>query len=193
MNPSLSLTPVPGAWAEPVNSRTALLVDYEAGAETLGTASDSTEYVWRAFSEGDDIQIDREGVPPVVVLVAPDITEVSLAFDSAMNPHVAYVSSGVAYWRYWDTLTGAYATLTLAGARSPRCCSDEKTPEFSSDRDVIVTYLRGADLYVRLQRDRFTLEYVKVPEPVTHEPITATSRIITFGMITGRRLQWRFQ
>lgn len=193
MNPEISAVPVPLPWGARVNSRVDLRIDYENGGADLSVASNSSAFEWTAVTDGSVVLVSREGVAPVTVLSDTDITEVNLAFDQTMNPHIAYVAGGVAKWRYWDTLTSSYQTMTLTDCRTPRCCSDEKTPEFSSDRDIVLAYLREDKLYLRLQRDRFTVEYEKVPEEETHEPLTETTRLITVAMNTGRRLQWRFQ
>ena len=193
MNPAISSVPVPLPWGSRVNNRSNLRIDYETGGASVGTASSSSAFEWVAETDGSSVSIYREGVSPVVVMSDVDITEVNLAFDQTMNPHIAYVAGGVAKWRYWDTLASSYQTMILTDCRTPRCCSDEKTVEFSGDRDVVLAYLREDKLYLRLQRDRFTVEYEKIPEEETHEPITETTRLVTVAMNTGRRLQWRFQ
>jgi len=192
MNPVLSLVPAPNRWAERVNSPSNDLIDYENGGPVLNNSeSSSNDFEWRCYYEDGVVLIDREGVEPFAFFSAPDITLVSLAFDQAMQPHVAYVEAGVAKFRYWDTLAGAYATLTLSDARDPRCCSDEKHIELSTNRDLILTYLRSSTLYVRLQRDRYSVEYAKVANE-DHEPITTSTRLLQFGRNTGSRLQWHF-
>ena len=191
MNPEISSIPVPGPWSERVNSRSDPLTDYENGSAALGAASDSNAFEWMATSDGSSVWVSREGVAPVLVLTDTGITEVALAFDQTMNPHIAYVAGGVAKWYWWDTLTSAYATMTLTDCRSPRCCSDEKDPLLTADRDIILTYMRDDKLFVRLQRDRFGVEYEKVPETEAHEPLTETTKIVSICMNTGRRLQWR--
>ena len=193
MNPELSSRPVPLPWSERVGSRSNLLIDYERGGATIGVASNSSEFEWQVETDGTSVWVSREGVAPVLILTDTNITEVNLALDQTMNVHIAFVADGVAKWRYWDTLTNSYQVMTLTDCRTPRCCSDEKTPEFSGVRDVILTYLRDASLYVRLQHDRYTVEYAKVPDEDNHESITESSKIASFGMNTGRRLQWRFQ
>ena len=193
MLPVLSSVPVPAAFSDRVNSRSDPLVDFENGGAALGVGSDSRAFEWMATSDGANVHVGRDGVAPVLVLSDTGITEISLAFDQTMNTHIAYVAAGVSKWHYWDTLTNSYQTMTLTDCRTPRCCSDEKTPEFSGDRDIVLAYLREDKLYLRLQRDRFTVEYEKVPEEETHEPLTETTRLITVAMNTGRRLQWRFQ
>lgn len=196
MLPVVSSAPVPGLWEEPVNSRTDDLIDHEAGGPALFANPEDAEsraYLWTADYEGGAIRVYREGVAPATLLSVADVSLVSLAFDAAMNPHVAYVAGGEAHWYWWDTLSQEYQTTALPGARWPRCTSDEKNPLISGERDVVLTYLKGAALCVRLQRDRFNTEYALSPDPATHEPILPTTRLISFGRNTGYRLQWRFE
>ena len=191
MIPTLSSSPVPTGWAERVNHRSNTLVDYENGAAVLDLASSNNSFSWKAETDGTEVLVSRDGVSPVSVVTGASITEVSLAFDPTMRTHVAFVDTGSAYWKYWDTLSGDYQVMSLVGARNPRCCSDEKHPILSANRDIVLTYLRGTGLYVRLARDRYTVEYSLVPNPANHDPITETTQLVTFGISTGRRLQWR--
>jgi len=195
MNPTISAAPVPAGWVERMNLRSNDLVDYENGGPALGVVPSDAEnnaYEWTCECVGNDVRVYRDGVAPVVVLSEPGITLVSFAFDQAMNVHVVYVASGVVKFRYWDTLSTAYATMTIPGARTPRCCSDEKTPYLSADRDVVVAYLVGTELKLRLQQDRYLVEYTKAPPIPPHQPITTETKLVSVGMNTGRRLQWRF-
>lgn len=193
MNPVISSTPMPSPWSERVNSRTDVLVDFENGAASLGIASNSNDFEWMANSDGASVWVSREGVAPVLQLTDVSITEVALAFDQTMNPHIAYVADGVAKFRWWDTLANAYATMILTDCRTPRCCSDEKNPLLSGDRDLILTYMKGSDLCIRLQRDRFGVEYEQEPDEETAKLIDSNTKIVSVAMNTGRRLQWRFE
>ena len=190
--PTISSSPQPQDWAEPVNTRMSPLRDVESGGPVLGGLSESNSYVWEALYTSGSIIVQREGVAPVTLLSAAGITELSLAFDHTMNPHVAYVENGLAKWRYWNSLAGAYATMTLTGARTPRCCSDDKLPAFSGDRDVVLCYLRGSIMYARLQRDRYTIEYELEYDDTANPELTETTSLVTIAMNKGRRLQWRF-
>lgn len=193
MLPVLSSPPIAGAWAERMNSRVDPLEDFENGGPVLDVGSARYDVVWRLSSDGSDVVVDREGVSPRVLFTDTDITEVSLAFNGSMNAHVAYVAGGISKFRWWDTIANAYETTAYTGARSPRCTTDEKNPDYSGDRDIVLTYMRGSTVYVRLQRDRFGVEYAMAPDPESAAFITETTRIVSIGMNTGRRLQWRLE
>lgn len=192
MNPNLSFSPIQGEWVEGASPTATPLIDYEYGGEFLGTSSSNASFLWMAECDGSSVWVSREGVDRTLVLEDVDISSISLAFDQTMNVHIAYVSNGVAKFLWWNSLSSAYETMTLTGSRTPRCCSDELNALLSADRDLILTYLRGSSLYVRLQRDRFSVEYEKVPNAATHEAITPTTRLVAFGRNRSYRLQWRF-
>ena len=191
MIPVLSSSVVRAPFDERMNDRALPRVDYENGGPTLGVGSDDVSYEWQATSDGTSIMVGRTGVSPVLVTTDTAITEVSLAFDQTMRPHVAYVAGGVAKFRWWNSLASAYETMVLTGARTPRCCTDEKRAGFSADRDLILTYIRGASLYVRVQRERFQIEHELVPTLPPGVFITEATGIISFGLNRANRLQWR--
>lgn len=191
MIPVLSSSVVRAPFDERVNDRLSPLLDYEMGSPTLGVGSDDVSYEWQATSNGTSIMVGRTGVSPVLVTTDTGITEISLAFDQTMRPHVAYIAGGVAKFRWWNSLTSAYETMVLAGARTPRCCTDEKRAEFSASRDVVLTYMLGESLFVRVQRERFQTAHDLVPTLPPGNVITSSTSIISFGRNKANRLQWR--
>lgn len=92
-----------------------------------------------------------------------NLTNLSFAFDANMRPVIGYQNaSGVSSLYYYDTLTEAYNTLTLAaGSGAPRLCHDDKRDRMvlSNITDVLCFYIRDAVLYYRLQRERYQTEY----------------------------------
>lgn len=191
MIPVLSSSVVRAPFDERMNDRALPRVDYENGGPTLGVGSDDVSYEWQATSDGTSIMVGRTGVSPVLVTTDTAITEVSLAFDQTMRPHVAYVAGGVAKFRWWNSLASAYETMVLTGTRTPRCCTDDKRAGFSTNRDLILSYLRGSSLYVRVQRERFQVEHELVPTLPPGVIITESTEIISFGLNSANRLQWR--
>lgn len=121
--------------------------------------------MWVAESTGGQIVLYPEDSPAsTTVLVAEDASTVSLAFDQSGRPHVAYTVAGVAKLRYWDSLTNAYATLTLTGASTPVVTMDDKRlfASLANRNDVLCFYIASGGLCVRQQRDRFSIERVAV-------------------------------
>lgn len=169
-----------------------LLVDYEMGGVALNDPSQGLEvYTWIAqyFPATGDVTIFAPGVPATILFNAPDITEISLAFDQNMRPVIAYVQAGQAKFFWFDTVIGETLVTTLPiDARTPRCSMDDKREMQTSQgqNDVIIAYLRGTALYYRQQRDRYENEYL----------LTATApgtKLIKVGMNKLRRLQFEFE
>jgi len=185
MIPELSSTPVPASFVERVSVYNRTLLDYENGGPELGEQTDEVSYEWEASSDGHSIWVSREGVSPILVLESTNISHIALAFDQTMNPHVAYISNGVVSFYWFDTLLGDFTTMILPGTRSPQLCSDEKNPLLSSDRDIILAYIKDTDLCIRVQRERFQTEHVFATG------IAEDSVLAAIGMNIGRRLQFQ--
>lgn len=169
-------------------------VDYELGGVAL---NDPTQgylvKLWKArISEGGKyILVGASDVPEIVKYTAADygtLTEVSLAFDQNMRPIIGFVESGQAKHMWYDTsIEQEVITVLASDVRNPRVSLDEKRPDFGTTNDVILSYLRGQDLYVRLGRDRYTIEYLiqsGIPEGYS---------LAKTGMNMGLRFQWEFR
>lgn len=167
------------------------LVDYEMGGPGLSDATGGLrQKVWtlRAYGETGEVYISAPGVFETLLFTAPGITELSLAFDQNMRPFVAFVQSGQAKFRWYDTVAEANQITSLDPTDiSPRCTMDDKRDSATElgTNDIILTYVRGGNLYYRQQRDRFETErllYEGVP-----------GRLLRVGMHRGNRLQWMFE
>lgn len=183
----LSSTAYPSAFAEKVGKRSEPLIDYEVGGAALFDPNQGLQVkLWTLRSNGQAVTIEAEGVPPVVLFTrAGSITRVGLAFDQAMNPHVAFVEDGVV-WLWWrDTIANAMVFSSFPGARSPCLGLDEKRASEMSNGDVLLSYLRDDTLCVRQQRDRYAVEEVKASG--------ITLDLISVGRNVGGRYQWMFQ
>ena len=185
MIPVQSSIPIPSDFTERVSVYNQPLVDYENGGPNLGEQTNDVSYEWAAASDGTSVWVFRENVDPVVVLEDEDISQISFAFDQLMNPHIGYVSQGIVKLYWWDTLASVYETMVLSGVRNPRLCTDEKNPLFTGDRDIIFAYIKGTDLCLRIQRDRFNTEYVFA------SGISQRSVLSAVCMNKGRRLQFQ--
>ena len=116
------------------------------------------------------------------------LTEVSLAFDQNMRPILAFVEAGVAKFQWYDTAIEQQVVTTLdSDVRNPRVSMDEKRADFGTTNDVILSYLRGQNLYVRVGRDRYTVEYL------IQSGIPEDYFLYKTGMNLGLRFQWEFR
>lgn len=128
---------------------------------------------------------------PLVLFNLPDFTEISLAFDQNMKPFVAYVSQGNPGFYWYDaTLPGDRFTALPPNSTTPRCTlDDDRALEISSGRsDIIIAYILSNNLVFRMERDRYTIEYV-LYNNLNLVPITNAS-LNRIGMDTGYRLQF---
>ncbi|WKT59097.1 hypothetical protein Q2E61_09170 [Microbulbifer thermotolerans] len=151
--------PFTGGRALPVTD----VIDYESGGIALQDPSRGLSVqVWRArvAHNNSAIVLDAEQVAATTLITGNNITEVSLSFDSNMRPVVAYVDDGVAKLYWYDTQQSAQVITEFAGAITPRVALDDKRALQSAGRDVIFAYLRGGNLYIRQQRDRYQTEYL---------------------------------
>lgn len=184
MIPTLSSQPVVGSYVERQNRRTIPLIDYEVGAASLYvSATEFTQYLWTAESDGSSVTVYRDGVAPVVVTTDTDITQIALGFDQTMRPHIAYMAGGVCKFYWFNSVSGVMETRTIPGATNPRLCMDEKREARTGDSDLLLSYQVGGNLCLRAQRERFIDEHVLVTG--------VTGQLVVFGLSTQGRLQWK--
>ena len=161
-------------------------VSLELGGVAINDGSQGREVrVWRARISDDGTQVlvepEDESIAPLVFVTDAGITECSLAFDSNMQPTVAYVAAGLVKLRWFSTIAGTFTTTSYAGASSPRVCTDDKRLAQFTASDVIFAYVRDGVLYWRQQRDRYTVERQVGP---------ALYPLRRVGMNAERRLQF---
>lgn len=136
-----------------------LTKDYELGGVALHDPSQGLRYQkWTCEVVGDDIKLYGEIAPVIIAFTRSGVTEVSLAFDQNMNPFIAFVQNGDAKFWWYDTAVQAQIFTDLNGER-PRTALDDKRKLQSGSSDIILCYTRTGTLYMRQQRDRFTIEY----------------------------------
>lgn len=145
-----------GARALPV-TRT---VDYEDGGIAIQDPSQGLLVQrWRARLINNEVIVDADSVEPFVLYSGEGVTEISLTFDQNMNPCLAFVQSGRAKLRWFDSVAGGIVITELAAdVMTPRVSLDDKRATQTSNSDIILAYLRGGALYYRQQRERFQTE-----------------------------------
>lgn len=158
----LSSPSVPGNFLPPDDREPPLLADYELGGAALNDASQGLEVqVWVFESDGTTVTVRPEAAgAPVVLYTGAGITEVAGAFDSLMNPTIAFVEAGVTKLRWYDSSVGQYVVTTFPNMWSPRLTLDDKRPQSQASRDILLLYLSPqGELLQRIQRDRYGVEY----------------------------------
>lgn len=146
-------------WLNPV--RKSRFRDFEWGGgaiqdPTLGL----THTLWRSDynPETGDIILAHDNEEQIVYN-APEVSELAFAFDLNMNIALAYVTKQGAFLHWYDTQQTQMTTTKLPALQNPRLTLDERRTPFSALADVLLTYTRGDQLYVRNQRERYTVEH----------------------------------
>lgn len=163
----LSTTIIPGGFIPPDNKYVDKIVDWELGGVALSDGSLGLEFqFWQANLYIDQltgigtVTVQAPTFPETVLFALSGITEISLTFDQNMHPFVAFMQAGQArYWWFDPTIPGQVFANLPVGVRSPKVSLDDKRPQAIPDSDILMGYMVGDDLFYRLQRDRFTIEY----------------------------------
>ena len=149
----ISAEPVRADYLEPDDRDTARAVSLELGGVALNDASQGRQVQpWRARINdlGTEVLIEPEdeSSPATVFVTGTDITAASLAFDSNMQPALAFVEGGLVRFKWFDTISAAFVTSDYAGARTPKVCTDDKRDSQVGASDVILAYIRSDDVLV---------------------------------------------
>lgn len=188
---AITLEPRQAAYLSPDTRDTQRTRSLELGGIALNDASQGRQvqtWLARVNDLGTQVLIEPEGgsAPPVAFVTGVDLTAASLAFDSNMQPVVAFVEGGVVKLRWFNTITSTYVTTSYPGARTPKVCTDDKRDSQAGASDVIFAYVRADDMLVwRQQRDRYTVE--RIVGPAQGYPLRRV------GMTVDNRLQFELR
>jgi len=170
------------------------VIDYEDGGIALQDPSEGLMYQrWRgrvamAGTADSYITLSAPSVPEFVALTLPNLEEMSFAFDQSMFPAIAYVQDGASYLWWYDGTVPGMATLDLGeDVITPRITYDDKRIIASQGyliSDLILAYVKNGNLYVRMQRDRFLVEYLMAE---------GVAPLIKIGLNRGLRLQFMLE
>ena len=161
--------------------------DYERGGVALReTVAGINKKEWEFFIKDRTIFGKITGTDKSFpIITGKGFTEVVGSFDRNMNPVLVYYADNAYHFYWFDTVTNNYVTEELTSdVTSPRLCHDDKRDEALVYSDVILTYIKDTKLIYRLQRDRFTLNYIAGEKGIKGR------EIIRFGMNKSLRLQW---
>jgi hypothetical protein len=166
-----------------VRYASAPLDDRISGGVALNDTSAGLMYqVWTAGYTDGDVWVAPSGKGKTVLFSKPGITELSVAFDVNMAPFAAFAdASGSHYW-WFDSVSHSYVFSDVDGT-SPRCTLDDNRAFALQDADILLFYQRGGHMYLRMQRDRYGVEY---------DAGAVTGQLDCVGMGKNSRLQLRF-
>lgn len=183
-NDSWSSTPQPSELLPPHDSdRIDPLVAQDMGPIAVNDVTQGLRArLWTATCDGSSVTLDGHGA----LFSDTAITQISLTFDQAGKPFVAYAAGGMVKIWWFDPIAGDNVTTEIATGDQPFAHLDERRPELVSISDVIIVYRSAGALRYRKQRDRFLVEH--------STPISSASQlsIQAFGMSTGGRLQVKY-
>ena len=119
--------------------------------------------------------------PAFEVVLTPDVgapyslntitgaKQASFCFDQNARPSIVWVTDTTTYLYWYDSAVGNFVTTDLgADVISAMLSLDDKRALEVSDNDIILWYTKETSpsvwqLYHRLQRERFTIEYEMTP------------------------------
>ena len=189
----LSSLLVSAFYLEPDGEQTYPLLVKERGGIGLNDPSQGINIIdWtlRYFPATGDMVIESETTPQTILFTLPDITEIDLTFDGNMNPFVAYVADGDAwFWWYDSDIPGTTHTNLPAGSLTPRCTLDDKREDLEGASDIILCYVHNGGLRKRIQRERYTVEET-LENPFLHPTLGLPAVLVKVGMNKKNRLQW---
>lgn len=140
--------------------RATALHDYEYGGIALQQPSHGLDYqLWQVVYESNEVRVFAPSVAKTALFTRAGITELSLAFDQNMRPVVVYVADGITYIYWYDPTIAQQTTTELGVLTNPRISLDDHREGQLFNSDVILGYLNDGYLCIRLQRDRYTIEY----------------------------------
>lgn len=141
--------------------------DFETAGVALNNPTEGHLYqVWQAvIVDKKRIEISAEEVPSTLLYSGNEISEVSLTFDQNMRPAVSFVEEGLPKLLWFDTLVGSQVIEELdPDVITPRVSLDDKRRLQMQRNDIVLGYIKRVNkqynLYFRMQRDRFEVEYL---------------------------------
>lgn len=188
-NNVLSSRTIEAPFLAPRDLRTRRDTDYEQGGIAIQDASQGMQVqTWRGRIVGNDIVLDAPSVAETTVLtIADGIQDFAFTFDQNMNLFITYLTQeNVGAYFYWfDSLISGYRTTLLDEVtNAPRCSLDDKRALETTSSDIILAYIRDDSLMMRVQRDRYNIEYNLLAD-------FGDSRLVQIGMNTKNRFQFQ--
>lgn len=185
--PNLSDPTVVAPLFPPYDRDKSALRDYARGGIALLDASKGLNvqnWVCELNEDSGDCFIWAQGQEPMKVesfVEQPDW--ISMAFDQNMHYNLAYtVKSGHGFLYWYDAPAQRYNTSSLGVVRSPIIRMDDFRKGSIGANDIILSYIRGSNLYCRVQRDRYEIEYLLAED--------AGNIITRCGLNKKLRFQW---
>lgn len=183
--PNLSDPTVQADFISPYNRVKLPQADYARGGVALLDASKGLNVKdWRCEVQDDGVFLSASGVPSFrIETIAGQPKWISFAFDQNMHYNLAYTLDNSSAFLYWyDADRARYVTDALGTVKTPFLRMDDIIDPAFAERELVLSYIRDGSLCVRVQHDRFGVEYMLATN--------AGSAISQCGMNRKRRFQW---
>jgi len=173
-------SPVIGSRSNSIPNRD-FTIDYEDGGIAINDPSAGLMYqMWTGHVIGNDVVLSAPSVSPTVIYSGVNITEISFTFDQNMRPTLTFVEGGQSKLMWYNPLIPGNDITNFSGS-FPRVFLDDKRPNQNITSDIILAYIFNNNLCMRMQRDRYLIEYILK---------NVTGRLITIGMGSNWRVQF---
>ena len=183
--PNLSDPVVQADFVRPYNVNKTPLVDYARGGVALLDASKGLNVKnWKCEMQDGNVYISAPDVPAFRIETIEGLPIwISFAFDQNMHYNLTYVlSNGGAFLYWYDAARQGYITDSLGEIKTPFLRMDDVIDLAFTERELVLSYMRDGALCVRVQRDKFSVEYTLATN--------AGTTIQQCGMNKKRRFQW---
>ena len=154
------------------------------GGTDIGQISDVV-FVWSGTARGNKAVISNGLVTHEILDLTEEITNFDFGFTQNMSLVVSWETASGAFIRYYDSVSHDDKTVKLDRCKNICVNLDDPRDIYSSKSDVIISYQKmDNSLYVRYQRDRYSIEI-----PLSTENLGELKQA---GMMEGNRYGWAF-
>lgn len=137
------------------------ILDYENGGIALNDTSEGLDYqIWTGTLLDGNITLTSPTTAAEVIYSGELITEFSFTFDQNMAPVIAFIQDDIAKLRWYDSTESDFVITVIGlGNKTPKVFLDDKRSFNVGSSDVILGYITDGILYMRIQSDRYEIEY----------------------------------
>ena len=165
-------------------------IDYELAGVGLNDPSLGLQYqIWTLeyIKNTGDFVLSAPNYPSTVQFNRPNVSYISLSFDTNMNPFISFVENGISKFWWFNTVSGQqeFDETLIATAQSPYAALDDTRPLQNQNTDIILSYVRSGNLYFRAQRDRYLIEYLLVSGVTGQVLVAGFTKNLRYKFILG--------
>lgn len=188
----LSSEPVSGYFLYPNGIVRTALEYYEMGGVAIQDPSKGVRHQpWYGYWRDNKAYLcPNISGTPIEIFEQEDVIQFAFCFDQNMEWQAVTVDTEDVMTFYWfDAGTNSRAVTTYPGVQSAALTLDDKRDlaTRTGASDVLLTYIKGQELLMRRQRDRYEDEYI------LSDTLAGNLLITYFGMTDKMRLEWKLR